>query len=162
VRTADEGKVKLARTLSLALLAGGLVLSQGCVTPVTEEELEDTLEQTAERVPDLGRKRIISIYAETPMLAKALLYEARHDPDSQLSALVGKRMAAASKRNISVVVGGPYPELTEQVLRNALDLNHESGLRGMKVVLVSSQGPSPDLSRLARETRVRLYHHSPR
>jgi hypothetical protein len=130
------------------------------VTPVTEQELEENLKQTAERIPNLGRKRVIPIYAETPMLAKALLYEARHDEDSQLSSLIGKRIAAASKRSISVVVGGPYPELTEQVLTNALNLNRETGLRGVKVVLVSSKGPSADLARLARETRVRLYHHS--
>lgn len=130
------------------------------MTPVTEQELEENLEETAEQIPNLGRKRVITIYAETPMLAKALLYEAKHDEDSQLSSLIGKRIAAASKRNVSVVVGGPYPELTEQVLTNALNLNHETGLRGVKVVLVSSKGPSPDLARLARETRVRLYHHS--
>lgn len=135
-------------------------MSLGCVTPVTEQELQSNLGETAQQIPNLGRKRIIPIYAETPMLAKALLYEARHDEDSQLSASLGKRIAAASKRKISVVVGGPYPDLTEQVLTNALNLNQETGLRGMKVVLVSARGPSPDLSRLARETRVRLYHHS--
>ena len=149
------------RTLGLCLALGAL-LALGCVTPVTEDELEQSLEQSASRIPDLGRKRVIPIYAETRLLARALLLEAKADPDSKLSALLGKRIAAASKRRMSVVVGGPYPDLTEQVLANAFALNQEDGLAGMKVVLVSSRGPSPDLTRAAREARARLYHHSPR
>lgn len=147
------------RALALGLFCGFLV-TLGCVTPLTEEELQQDLERSASRIPDLGRKRVVPIYAETSLVARALLYEARHDPDSELSALLGKRMAAASKRRISLVVGGPYPDLTEQVLANALHLNQEQGLRGMKVVLVSAQGPSAELARAAREARVRLYHHS--
>lgn len=148
------------RTLGLCLAVAAL-LALGCVTPVTEHELEQSLEQSASRIPNLGRKRVIPIYAETRLVAKALLLEARANPDSQLSALLGKRIAAASKRHFSVVVGGPYPDLTEQVLANALALNQEGGLAGMKLVLVSSQGPSAELTRAAREARARLYHHSP-
>jgi hypothetical protein len=151
--------VTARRALGLGLLCSVLV-TLGCVTPLTEEELQKDLERSASHIPNLGRTRVVPIYAETSLLAQAMLYEARHDPDSELSALLGKRMAAASKRRITLVVGGPYPELTEQVLANALHLNEEQGLRGMKLVLVSEQGPSPELSRAAREARVRLYHHS--
>ncbi len=149
------------RTLGLCLALAAL-LALGCVTPVTEDELEQSLEQSASHIPNLGRKRVIPIYAETRLVAKALFLEAKADPDSQLSALLAKRIAAASKRRFSVVVGGPYPDLTEQVLANALALNQEHGLAGMKLVLVSSRGPSSDLTRAAREARARLDHHSPR
>jgi len=151
----------IPQTRQLTLLLLALLLTAGCVTAVTELEFEEQLEATADRIPNLGRKRVIPIYAETPMLAKALLYEARHDQDSQLSALLGKRIAAASKRGISIVVGGPYPDLTEQVLSNALNLQ-DAGLRGVKVVLVGAEGPSTGLTQLARDSQVRLYHHSPR
>jgi hypothetical protein len=151
--------VTARRALGLGLLCGFLV-TLGCVTPVTEQELQKDLERSASHIPNLGRKRVIPIYAETRLVARALLFAARRDPDSEMSALLGKRMAAASKRRISLVVGGPYPDLTEQVLANAMRLNQEHGLRGMKVVLVSERGPSPELARAAREARVRLYHHS--
>lgn len=148
------------RALGLGLLIAILAAS-GCATPISEDRFEEQLQDSASRIPGLGRNHVIPIYADSKLVAQGLLYEARHYPDSsEMSALLGKRLAAASKRRISLVVGGPYPDLTEQVLTNALALNRRQGLRGMKVVLVSSKGPSPDLSRAAREARVRLYYHS--
>ena len=149
------------RTVWLAPVLGAL-LALGCVTRVTEEAVEANLVQAAASMSNLGRKRVIPVYAETRLLAKVLLYEAKHDPDSQLSLNLSRRIRAAAQRRMSVVIGGPYPELTEQVLSNALSLNREKGLGGLRVVLVSAREPSSDLARAATQARARLYHQSPR
>jgi len=133
----------------LAALGGA-----GCVTPVTEEDLKRELESAAAEMGGLGRSRVVPVYAETSLIAKALLYEARSAPEEGISLSLGRRMAIASKRKMSLVVGGPYPALSDLVLQNAFDLNRGEGLRGMKVVLVSAESPSPGRSTASTRCRA--------
>ena len=95
-------------------------------------------------------------------MARALLFEAKADPESQLSLQVGRRLKAAAGRRMSVVVGGPYAGLSDQVLENAFLMNRDEGLGGVRVLLVSDSKPSPELARAAGQARARLYHRPPR
>jgi hypothetical protein len=151
-------RARPSRFTALGVLIG-VVATLGCVTPVTEDEIEQQLEQAAAAMR-LGPRRVMPITAETKLVARALLYEARHDPESRLSLQLSRRLAAAARRRQSVVVGGPYAALSDRVLTNALSLNADSGLRGLKVVLVSSESPSRELARAARGVRAQLYHRS--
>jgi hypothetical protein len=56
------------------------------------------------------------------------------------------------------VAGGPFPDLTDQVLRNALELQPESGLPGLQLLVASAEPPSAELLGAARRARVRLFH----
>ena len=148
-----------ARSLATLAIAAGILATLGCVTSVTEAELERQLNDATERMP-LGKRRVVPIWAETRLVAQAMLIEARTDPNSALSRTLGKRLGIAARRGQSVVVGGPYPALSDRVLRNAFSVHDEGTLRGLKVVLVSAKGPSGELVQAAREARARLYHHS--
>ena len=135
-----------------------LALAMGCVTPFTEADLERDLDRAAYSVPALGRKRIIPIYAETKMAAWALLADAKSDPSSPMSYRLSRGLAAAARRGFGVVVGGPYPALSDQVVRNALTLHHERPFRGLKVVFVSAKPPSEALWKAATIAGARLQH----
>ena len=98
------------------------------------------------------------IWAETRFVTFGLLTEARHDRSSPLSQRLSQGIALAARRGQRVVAGGPYPKLSDQLLRNALDLNREASLYGLELVLVSPEPPSPELSRAVRDARARLTH----
>lgn len=146
--------------LPLILLWAALLLLVACVTPVTEEDLERKLEQTARSMPALGRSRVIPIYADTKTVAWGLLAEARMEPASPLSVQVQRRIEVAARRGFDVVVGGPYPGLSDQIVRNALTLSEGHRLSGLDVVFVSAQLPSPALKQAAGRAGIRLHHRA--
>jgi len=135
-----------------------LMLAMGCVTPLSEADLEENLDRAASSMPGLGRKRIIPIYAETKMAAWALLADAKSDPSSPMSYRLSRGLASAARRGFGVVVGGPYPSLSDQVLRNALTLHRESRLGGLTLVFVSAKPPSEALWKAATIADARLHH----
>jgi hypothetical protein len=143
-------------------LSGGIVLlallAAGCVTPVSESDVESKLGLAAASFAGLGQRRVIPIYAETKLIATALLAEAKTQPESKMSLQVGRRLALAARRRFHVVIGGPYPKLSERIVLNAFALNREGGLRGLTVVFVSEETPSPALAQAAKLARARLYH----
>ena len=146
-----------ARVIAI-VLAVSLMLAVGCVTPLTEADLEKDLARSAASVPALGRKRVIPIYAETKMAAWALLADAKSDPSSPMSYRLSRGLALAARRGFGVVVGGPYPALSDQVVRNALTLHRERPLGGLALVFVSAKPPSEALREAAASADARLHH----
>ena len=146
-----------ARAIAI-VISVSLMLAMGCVTPLTEADLEKELARSASSVPALGRKRIIPIYAETKMAAWALLADAKSDPSSTMSHRLSRGLALAARRGFGVVVGGPYPALSDQVVRNALTLHRERPLGGLTLVFVSAKPPSEALREAATSADARLHH----
>jgi len=145
--------------LAMRIILGvSLMLATGCITPLTEDDLEKDLERAASSVPSLGRKRVIPIYAETRMAAWALLADAKSNPSSPMSYRLSRGLAAAARRGFGVVVGGPYPALSDQVLRNALTLHRERPLGGLKLLFVSAKPPSEALWQAAKHADARIHH----
>jgi hypothetical protein len=135
-------------------------LATGCVTPVTEADLEVKLKDAGATVSGLGRERVIPIYAESKTAAWTLLAEAKLEPDSRLSAQIGKSLELATRRGMSSIVGGPYPALSDQVVRNAFALQRDGDLSGLTVVFVSPRRPSQALVRAAARAKVRLHYRA--
>jgi hypothetical protein len=123
-----------------------------------EDEFEKRLERIGAATQDLRRPRTALIHADTRMVALGLLAEARANVDSPLSVSLGRQLAAAQRSRRDVVAGGPFADLTEQVLRNAFALQKEGGLEGLKLLLATQQQPSPALRHAAARTRVRLLY----
>ena len=67
-------------------------------------------------------------------------------------------LAVAARRGFGVVVGSPYPALSDQVVRNALTLHHERRLGGLTLVFVSAKPPSKALWKAATNADARLHH----
>ena len=137
----------------------GALLALGCVTPMTQDELQGKLAAAAASVPALGRKpQFFPIFAETKTEAWILLADARSDPESPQSKQLSVHLATAASRRQALVVGGPYPELCDQVLLNALSLRRDRPLRGLTLVFVAPAPPSASVTAAVSAASARLYH----
>ena len=137
----------------------GALLALGCVTPMTRDELQGKLAAAAASVPALGRKpQYFPIFAETKTEAWILLADARSDPESPQSRELSAHLASAASRRQALVVGGPYSELCDQVVLNALALRRDRPLRGLTLVFVAPEPPSPSVTAAASAASARLYH----
>ncbi|HEY8154904.1 MAG TPA: hypothetical protein VII72_12320 [Myxococcota bacterium] len=149
------------RTQHRAVLASalGALLALGCVTPMTQEELAGKLAAAAASVPGQGRKpQVFPIFAETKTEAWVLLADARSDPESPQSRQLSAHLATAASRRQVLVVGGPYPDLCDQVVLNAFALRRDRPLRGLTLVFVAPAPPSASVTAAASAASARLVH----
>jgi hypothetical protein len=146
-------RIRIAAALVLLVVAAA-----GCATVYPEDELEERLERIGAATRGLRRPRPAPIHADTRVAALGLLAEARANADSPLSAALGRQLAAAHRTRRDVVAGGPFADLTDRVLRNALSLQDDGALAGLQLVVASQDPPSPELQNAARRTRVRLLY----
>ncbi len=150
----------MSKRLVLSLLVALAGVVTGCITPMTQEDVRQRIEDVAGRLGDGKGQRIYPIYAETKLVAWAKLTEAEREPDLGPSAQLAKRLKRAASRDQRVVVGGPYPKLTDRVLANALSANRDGSLEGLTIIFVSSTRPSPGLSQEAQNTHTRIVHRN--
>ena len=148
----------MSKRLVLSLLVALAGVVTGCITPMTQEDVRQRIEDVAGRLGDGKGQRIYPIYAETKLVAWAKLTEAEREPDSGPSAQLAKRLKRAASRDQRVVVGGPYPELSDRILANALSANRDGSLEGLTIIFVSSTQPSAALSQEAQNTHTRIVH----
>ena len=143
----------------LALLC--ILLAVGCATVHPEVETDRQLARVAREVSARPPARVLPIHADTSVAAFGLLTEARGNPESPLSAGAYRALAAARRSRRVVVAGGPFANLTDKVLCNALALAGEEGaLAGLSLVVASPVPPSPALGAAARRAGVRLTHRA--
>jgi hypothetical protein len=143
--------------LAFALLAGLLV---ACATPPTEADLEQRLERLGTATQGLRHPRVIAIHADTRAHAFGLLMEARANTDSPLSLALSRQLAAAQRTHRDLVAGGPFGDLNDRVLCNALALQDERGLSGLQLLVASPDEPSRALKLAAQKAHVRLLHRA--
>jgi hypothetical protein len=149
--------VTLRTAAAFALLAA---LAAGCATVESEGELERRLGRVGAATQGLRRPRVFAIHADTRLAALGLLAEARANADSPLSTALGRRLAAAHRSHRDLVAGGVFADLTDRVVRNALALQDEDGLPGLRLLVASPEPPTAELLGAARRARVQLLHRA--
>ena len=147
----------LRSPIGLVLLAA-LVL--GCATPPSEADLEQRLERLGSATQGLRRPRVVAIQADTRANAFGLLMEARANTDSPLSLAIGRQLAAAHRTHRDLVAGGPFGDLNDRLLCNALALQAEKGLSGLQLIVASPDPPSRALLVAAGKAHVHLLHRT--
>jgi hypothetical protein len=131
----------------------------GCATTMAEPELEARLARVAaESAPPGTARRVFPVWAGTRLAALTLLADARGDPRSGESLRLGQAFARGASRPTTVVVGGPYPDLSERIVLNALELQRERGVPKLTIVLVGPEAPSAALEAAAAAAGARLRH----
>jgi hypothetical protein len=148
----------MPKTLVLSMLLAFVWFAAGCVTPMTQQDVRQRIEDAAGQSEAKNGQRVYPIYAETKLVAWAKLTEAEQEPDIGASAQLAQRLHRAAGRDQRVVVGGPYPELTDRILVNALVANRNGNLSGLTIVFVSADGPSKSLAQEVRNSRARIVH----
>lgn len=148
----------MSKHLVLSMLVALAGVATGCITSMTHEAVRQRIEDVAGRLGNGKRQQVYPIYAETKLVAWAKLTEAKTEPNAGPSAQLAKRLKRAASREQRVVVGGPYPELSDRILANALSANRDGSLEGLTIIFVSSTRPSPGLSQEAQNTHTRIVH----
>jgi len=139
------------------LLVVGLIAA-ACATSLTSQGLDDRLALLGSEIRGLRRPQLFSIYAGSRLEAITLLADARNQPRRRLSLDLAQQIALARTRVVHFVVGGPYADLNQRVVTNALDYHEDRPLPGLVLVYVSPREPSPELAALALSRRVRMIH----
>jgi hypothetical protein len=133
----------------------------GCVTALSDVEVRARLEQVSREVKQRRAKRtVVPVYAATRMEAWVHYAEAKNDPESSpLSLQLARAFAHGNRLKIDYFVGGPYAALADRVVLNALSMNTGPPLPGLRIVLVSSEEPTPELRAAARARSAKLEHY---
>ena len=132
----------------------------GCAKSLkeTEPELEARLFEIGKKhIRGLQEPRVFPIHAETRTEAIKLLADARAKPRYGLSLDLAEQFVPGKESHVHYIVGGPFADLNEQIVSNALDYQ-ESALRGLVVVFVSPDPPAAELGALALRKLVQVIH----
>jgi hypothetical protein len=134
-------------------------LALGCVTPPSDERIEAELRHQAAQVQELGRRpHIVVCNAGSKMDVWGQLAESTADGPSTRARAMGRIFAKATRVRVGYVVGGPYPELVDQLLLDAFRSSGSAPLPGLVLLHVSRQPPQQDLVMEAKRRRVKLIH----
>ncbi len=146
--------------LLFALLVSGLLA--GCATKLSAPELGAHLDRVSRTVaPRQAIRRVFPVHAQTRMEAWVLQTEAKSSPESSpLSLELADGFRLGRLRRIDYVVGGPFPALSDRLVRNGLLLNEGGALPGLRIILVSADAPSAELRQVASARRVRIEHRA--
>jgi hypothetical protein len=78
-------------------------------------------------------------------------------PSTRMQAL-GSQLAKANRLRVGVVMGGPFPQLNDRMVLDALAASGSGPLPGLTLLVVSPDPPQEDVRDEARRRRVRLVH----
>jgi hypothetical protein len=147
------GAARLPVGVALAALAAQLL---GCAT-LSQEDLERELRRAGESVPGLGRDFLVfPVHADSKLAAWTLRAESRTEGGSSLAERLGYDFERAERRSIKIVVGGSYPDLTRDVVLEALARHSDDDLSRLTLVVVGAGEYAGELQRAARARRVRF------
>lgn len=139
----------------LALVAG---LALGCTTPPTDERLEAELRHQAAQVRELGvRPHIVVCNASNRMDVWGQLAESKAGTSARAQAM-GRVFAKASRVRVGYVVGGPYAQLVDQLLLDALRASGSAALPGLVLLHVSRDPPQQELVLEVQRRKAKLIH----
>ncbi len=148
---------RLEGRIRVSLAVGVLLASAACVAPVSGEALEEKLRQAGASVRGLGSDpSVFPITADSQMAAWTLAAESKESGPLPLARQLNHRMDRASKRHRMLVVGGPYPSLSREVVLDALALNEGKPLPGLVLVYVGSAESAREVRTAAGTLGIRF------
>jgi hypothetical protein len=144
-----------AAKLPLGLVLAALLAA--CATPLSQDDLERELRRAGASVPGMGRNFLVfPVYADSKLASWTLIAESHTDGGSPLAERLGYDFKRAERRTIKIVVGGSYPDLTRDVVIEALERQSGANLSRLMLVVVGAGKYTPELQRAARARRIRF------
>lgn len=143
---------------------GLALLAVACTIPPTESEVESDLRRIAAKVRPAGELRVVALHAGSRMDAWAQMTESTaegEDWSSQQVRRLARAFNRADRRRVAVVTGGPYTQLNERVVLEALNSVKPPRLSGLTLVFVSPDPPSADIRGAASQRGSALVHRTP-
>lgn len=137
----------------------GVALAVACATPPSDANLEAELRRQGGQVPELGRApRVVVLNAGSSMDAWGQVTASRADGPSTRMQALGSQLAKADRRRVGVVMGGPFPQLNDRMVLDALAASGSRPLPGLVLLVVSPDPPHEDVRHEARRRGFKLVH----
>jgi hypothetical protein len=134
-----------------------VLLLSGCSTPLGGEDLDHKLREAGASVRGFGKKSsTFPIEADSQVAAWTLAAEARQSGPLPVSRQLARQMDLAAKQRIMLIVGGPYPSLTREVVLGAIDVNAGKKLKDLVLVYVGSAESARDVRAAASRAGIRF------
>lgn len=149
----------LASAIGCALFAGWVLAA--CTTPLPEEALERRLRLVGTSV--LGPRAsftTVPIQADSNLMAWTLIADARTNGPSNEARWLQRKLSAGAQGPAQLVVGGPFPGLTRQVLLDAFGLNEDRSLPGLTLVFVGDEASAADVRSAAQRVGARFHQRA--
>jgi len=144
----------MRRPLSLTIL---LLVLAGCATPLQGADLDQKLREAGSSVRGFGKESsTFPIEADSRMAAWTLEAEARQSGPLPQSRQLARRMDLAAKRHVTLIVGGPYPALTREIVLGAIDVNAGKPMKGLVLVYVGSAESAKEVRAAAAKVGIRF------
>lgn len=132
----------------------------GCATRDSQRTPEERLRQSLADSSQVSRDAAwVAVEAESQEAAWGEVVRARTESPREASLVLARLFEESRVRPREVVVGGPYPPLTDQVLRDAFGMV-PGELPGLRLVEVSAEPLSEGLRALCRERRAACRHEA--
>ena len=103
---------------------------------------------------------VVLVWAESDQAAWGRIVRARTETPLDESKLLADVFETASVERIEIAVGGPYPDLNEQVLLDAFQGSRRDLMPGLSVIYVSPTPPGEKLVEVF-ERRGSQWRHQP-
>jgi hypothetical protein len=139
----------------------GVGLALACATPPSDARVEDELRRLGAQVQGLGRTpHIVVLNAGSRMDAWGQITASQADGPSTRMQALGRRLAKGSRQRVGVVIGGPFAQLNDRMLSDALTASGRDPLPGLTLLLVSPEPPNDELRREAKRRKLNLVHRA--
>jgi hypothetical protein len=150
------GVIHIARC---ATIVGMGLLTLTCATPLTESDVEARLRSAASSVRGLGSDfLVVPVHADSKVAAWTLMAEARAEGATAMSRRLSHDFLREAQRRRSIVIGGPFSELTREIVLDAFGLLEDRSLDGLTLVYVGEAAQAGDLRLATRARRARFHH----
>jgi len=132
-----------------------------CASPPTDADVEADLRRLSADVRGLGSSpRLVVLNAGSSMDAWSHVAESKAEGPSVRARALGRRFAKGSQERVGIVVGGPFPQLNDRMVLDALEASGSGPLPGLTLVIVSPEPPEERLRIAALQRRVKLVHRA--
>ncbi len=150
--------IAITSTTRRATVLGLGLLALACAT-LSESEVEARLRRAAASVRGIGSDfLVVPIHADSHVAAWTLVAEARGEGATAMSRRLSHDFRRGAKRRQSIVIGGPFSELTREIVMDAFGLLEDQTLDGLTLVYVGEAAHSGELRLAARARRARFHH----
>jgi hypothetical protein len=130
-----------------------------CATTLSQEDLDQRLRLVGRSVQGAKAEFLtLPVHADSRLAAWTLLAEANSDEGSGMGRALNYDFRRSQERPITVVVGGPWPELTRQVVLEAWLLQEREMRPNLTLIYVGPEEYADELGDLTRRHRARFVH----
>jgi hypothetical protein len=141
----------------LAALAAGLALA--CATALSQEDVDKRLKLVGRSVVGANARFLtLPINADSRLAEWTLLAEAKSEEGTPMGRALNHDFRRSLQRPITIVVGGPWPDLTREVVLEAWLLQEGEPRPDLTLIYVGPESYAAELGEVTRRHGARFVH----